>query len=97
MNRLEDIRRYYGVPANKGRRVRWIDRPHLEGRITYGSRRGAYVRVHIEGEKYPRECHPFDLDYHDGQEWLSGHKFRLAHDKRWDAFNARMNQSETRI
>ena len=50
------IRRYYGVPAEKGRRVRfhYYDK---EGVIT-GHSTGAHILVRFDGDEQSQPCHP---------------------------------------
>ena len=55
---LEYIRNYYGVPATKGKIVRYKGKL---GIITGAS--GPHVKVRIEGEKHALPYHPTDLNY----------------------------------
>lgn len=55
---LEYIREYYGVPATKGKVVKYKDKL---GVITGAS--GPRVKVRLDGEKNAFPCHPNDLDY----------------------------------
>lgn len=56
---LEYIRNYYGVPATKGKIVKYKGKL---GVIT--GAHSAYVKVRLDGEKTARPYHPDDLDYH---------------------------------
>ena len=58
---LKEIRATYGVPAWRGRRVRFNPRTDhefifMDGTIT-GARHG-HIRVRMDGEKYSRLIHP---------------------------------------
>ena len=56
---LEYIRRAYGVPANRLRRVVFDGQP---GTIT--GARGAHIRVRLDGQRLPVSCHPtWRMDY----------------------------------
>ncbi|AXA95439.1 hypothetical protein [Microbacterium sp. PM5] len=49
---LEYVRRYYGVPAIRGRRVTYMGRP---GRITSADHR---IRVRFDGDEFSSIIHP---------------------------------------
>jgi len=55
---LEYIRKYYNVPAKRGRTVRYRGK---SGHITKSI--GPYLRVLLNGEKRSRIFHPCDLEY----------------------------------
>jgi hypothetical protein len=55
---LEYIRNYYGVPAKKGKIVKYKER---FGIITGHS--GPHVKVRLDGEKNALPYHPMDLEY----------------------------------
>lgn len=56
---LEYIRNYYGVPAIKGKIVRYEGKLRV---ITGAS--GPHVKVRLDGEKNALSYYPDDLDYH---------------------------------
>ena len=53
MNEFEYIRSYYGVPAERGRRVKLRGRP---GVIVSGM--SQYIGVILDNENFLRICHP---------------------------------------
>lgn len=55
---LEYVRNYYGVPAKKGKIVKYKDKL---GVITGAS--GPHVKVRLDGEKNALPYHPTDLNY----------------------------------
>ena len=55
---LEYIRKYYKVPATKGKIVAYKDKL---GVITGAS--GPHVKVRLEGDKHAKPYHPTDLKY----------------------------------
>lgn len=63
MSRLQYIRRYYSVPAFRGRRVRFTwPQPPKEGRIVCA--RGQYLGVMFDGETRMQTLHPtWELEY----------------------------------
>lgn len=68
MNGLAAIRRYYGVPAKRGGRVRlgpgFVRDGGREGTITGAQRGTMHVRVRLDGERHARPYHPtWELDY----------------------------------
>lgn len=55
------VRRYYGVPAKRGARVKFCGKP---GRMTSGN--GHYVRILLDGDKRPIIVHPtWEMEYLD--------------------------------
>lgn len=53
------IRRYYNVPAKRGKRIKYKDK---SGRITGAA--GPHLRVLLDGEKKSKICHPtWQIEY----------------------------------
>lgn len=60
----EYVRRYYGVPAKRGGRIRFLYNGEREGTIT--SFDGQYLRVRFDGETRSERLHPtWKVDYLD--------------------------------
>jgi hypothetical protein len=62
MSELNYIRETYGVPAYRGRRIRFTHGEPREGVILSGS--GPYIRVRFDGEKISKRLHPtWEVEY----------------------------------
>jgi hypothetical protein len=72
-NGMANIRKKRGVPAKRGRRVRWGCCPQTEGTITCSNGSDLYVK--FDDRNHSRLCYPFDLDYLVGHEWQRGEMF----------------------
>ena len=60
---IDYIRKCYAVPAKRGMRVRFGERP---GKIT--GARGPYLMVLLDGETRSRPCHPtWRMSYCEGE------------------------------
>ncbi len=53
MSSFDYVKRAYGVPVARGRRVLFDGKP---GVVTSGS--GAHIRVRLDGAKHSVPCHP---------------------------------------
>lgn len=67
---IDYVRRYYGVPARNGGRVRYTgegeDRPEF-GTIMSAS--GAHLNIRLDGQKHALPFHPtWRLEYLDGED-----------------------------
>lgn len=62
---MRRIREFYSVPAKRGGRVRYtFGGASREGTITGTTRTQMYLRVRLDGDKYPRPFHPtWHLEY----------------------------------
>lgn len=60
---IEYVRRYYGVPAKVGGRVRYTNRKGRTFTGTITSAAAPHLRVLIDGNHHPYTFHPTDLEY----------------------------------
>ena len=64
----EYVKKYYGVPADPGRRVKMAGhRPTETGVIVRKKSYDQYVHVRFDGQTFSVPVHPHDLDYEVSQ------------------------------
>ena len=62
---MQYIRDYYGVPAKRGGRVRYMG--DKTGKIT--GTKGPHLRIRLDGEKVIHSYHPrWNIEYEDSEE-----------------------------
>lgn len=93
MQNMESIRRYYGVPAKRGLKVKSAG---VEGVVT-GTPRGSRSYINVRWSDGKRETvHPLSVDYCVDGTWIEGNDLKAKHDAKWDRFNAQLNKRKER-
>lgn len=61
---MEGIRRFYGVPAKRGGRIKHTWRGERLGTIVGAERGNMYLRIRLDGDKHIDSYHPtWEIEY----------------------------------
>lgn len=94
---MESIREHYKVPAKRGMIVRSAFEPDTLAQIISADKERMLLKIRASTNRWTYICHPLELDYLVGDEWILGETLSTEYEKRVKRHHVNLGNGLVRI